>query len=61
MVKYISIERLKDKYIMAFTKGEHITITEKIDGANASIAYDESTKTLRAFSRRQELNEKNTL
>lgn len=54
--KYVDIERLKDKYAECFTKGEHITITEKIDGANASISYDSSTGKLRAFSRRRELN-----
>ena len=37
MKKYVDIERLKDKYAMAFTPGEHITITEKIDGAVALI------------------------
>lgn len=60
MIKYIDIERLKDKYAMAFTKGEHIVCQEKIDGANASIALGESG-TLRAFSRRKELNFQNTL
>lgn len=60
MKKYIDIERLKDKYASAFKAGEHITITEKVDGANASIAICEDG-TLAAFSRRQELNESNTL
>lgn len=57
--KYIDIERLKDKYTSAFKPGEHITITEKIDGANASIAVENGE--LVAFSRRQQLHEGNTL
>ena len=44
MKKYVDIERLKDKYAPAFKTGEHITITEKIDGANASIAVGEDGK-----------------
>lgn len=61
MKKYADIERLKDKYALAFTEGELITITEKIDGANASIQFDAETGTLKAFSRRQELSAENTL
>lgn len=57
--KYVDIERLKDKYAPAFKPGEHITITEKIDGANASIAVEEGK--LVAFSRRQRLSISNTL
>lgn len=59
--KYVDIERLKDKYASAFHVGEHITITEKIDGANASVAYDAEKGCLVAFSRRQMLNADNTL
>lgn len=59
--KYVDIERLKDKYAMAFKAGEHITISEKIDGANASIRYDAETGSLAAFSRRQRLTEDNNL
>lgn len=59
--KYVDIERLKESYAMAFTKGEHITVTEKIDGANAAIAYDAENNALTAFSRRNILNESNTL
>ena len=58
--KYVDIERLKDKYATAFTKGEHITITEKIDGANASI-YCNSDKTVSCCSRRQDLTLENNL
>ncbi len=60
MKKYKDIERLKDKYAPAFKTGEHITITEKIDGANASIVVNENG-TLTACSRRNELNQNNTL
>ena len=59
--KYVDIERLKDKYALAFKQGEHITVTEKIDGANASIRYNPETGSLEAFSRRNKLNEQNTL
>lgn len=59
--KYVDIERLKDKYAMAFKTGEHITVSEKIDGANASIRYDAETGSLAAFSRRQRLTEDNNL
>lgn len=59
-VKYIDIERLKDKYTAAFTPGEHITLTEKLDGSNAGIAVDEDGN-LVAFSRRRQLDESNTL
>lgn len=60
MKKYVDIERLKDKFAEAFKVGEHITITEKIDGANASIAVGEDGKLI-AFSRRNELTPENTL
>lgn len=60
MKKYVDIERLKEKFATAFTAGEHITITEKIDGANASIAVDEQGNLL-AFSRRQQLAPENPL
>jgi len=59
MKKYVDIERFKEKYALVFTKGEHITITEKVDGANASIRFDGDK--LVAFSRRQMLAEGNTL
>ena len=51
MRKYKDIERLKDKYAPAFKVGEHITLTEKLDGANASILVNEDG-TLTACSRR---------
>lgn len=60
MKKYMDIERLKDKYAVAFKAGEHITITEKIDGANASIVVNEDG-TLTACSRRNELTPQSNL
>lgn len=60
MVKrYTDIDRMKDKYALAFSKGEHITITEKIDGANASIGFEDSE--LSCYSRKQKLSPENTL
>lgn len=59
--RYMDIERLKDKYRDAFTIGEHITITEKIDGANASIRYDEKSDSLIGFSRNRQVNKENNL
>lgn len=61
MKKYLDIERCKQKYAETFNVGENIVIQEKIDGSNASIHYDEESGTLKAFSRRLELNSKNTL
>lgn len=61
MKKYIDIERCKQKYAETFNVGENIVIQEKIDGSNASIRYDEESGTLKAFSRRLELNSENTL
>lgn len=61
MKKYVDIERLKESYANAFTAGEHIVVTEKIDGANASIRFNPETGTLSAFSRRNELTAENTL
>lgn len=59
MKKYVDIERLKDKYALAFSKGEHITISEKIDGANASIGFEDGE--LSCYSRKQKLSPENTL
>lgn len=61
MKKYLDIERCKQKYAETFNVGENIVIQEKIDGSNASIRYDEESGTLKAFSRRLELNSENTL
>ena len=40
--------------------GDLITVTEKLDGANASISID-SNKNIKVFSRNNELNSENTL
>lgn len=61
MKKYLDIERCKQKYAETFNVGENVVIQEKIDGSNASIRYDEESGTLKAFSRRLELNSENTL
>ena len=59
MKKYVDIERAKESNMAAFTEGEHITVTEKCDGANASLRYADG-KVL-AFSRRQQLSPDNDL
>lgn len=61
MKKYMDIERLKVKYENCFQIGEEITVSEKVDGSNASFTYDPETDTILAFSRRNLLNETNTL
>lgn len=58
---YVDIERLKDKYAEGFKPGEHITITEKIDGSNGSFCWDTEVNTLAVFSRRRQLDQSNTL
>lgn len=42
-----------------FEVGDHIHVTEKIDGANASVVYN--NQALHAFSRKEELHSGNTL
>lgn len=59
--KYLDIERLKEKYALAFTENENIVVQVKIDGANSSIAYDEDEDCLVAFSRKKQLTPENTL
>lgn len=61
MKKYVDIERMKEKYFEAFSAGENITVSVKIDGANASFTYDPDTASNKAFSRKTELDESNTL
>ena len=58
---YMDIERLKPAFADGFEKGDFIVIQEKIDGANFSIRYDPETDTVKAFSRKTELNEMNNL
>lgn len=59
--KYMDIQRLQVKYADVFTPGEHVVISEKIDGANSSFTYNKETDSAVAFSRKQELSETNTL
>ena len=59
--KYMDIERLKDKYVNGFQKGDYIVVQEKVDGANFSIRYDEETDSIRAFSRKKILDLGNNL
>lgn len=59
--KFMDIERLKDKYVDGFRKGDYIIVQEKIDGANFSIRYDEETDTIASFSRKNFLNFENNL
>ena len=72
MKHFIDIENLRDETVdlggitrerndQAFFKGDTISITEKVDGSNASIRYDTETGKLVAFSRKQELTFGNTL
>lgn len=44
-----------------FVVGDNIQITTKIDGANASISWDETTQSLEIFSRTNLLNNSNSL
>ncbi|MCM1223562.1 MAG: RNA ligase family protein, partial [Lachnospiraceae bacterium] len=59
--KYIDIQRLKPSFSDSFEKGDNIVVQEKIDGANFSIRYDESDNSVKAFSRKTELNVANNL
>ena len=61
MKKYRDIERLKEKNYYLFETGEHITITEKIDGANCSIRYDADNDCIVAQSRNNILTPENNL
>lgn len=57
----MDIERLKDKYIDGFQKGDYIVVQEKIDGANFSFGYDETTDGIKSCSRNRELGLGNNL
>lgn len=57
----MDIERLKDKHVEGFQKGDYIVVQEKIDGANFSIRYNEETDSIKAFSRKKILDFKNNL
>ncbi len=57
--RYMEIERIRDDYEAGFRAGDLVQISEKIDGSNGAVQYDATTKTLTAFSRNRQLNEKN--
>lgn len=60
MKKYMDIVRLGQKTTVGvLNEGDYITITEKIDGANASFKKENSI--IKAYSRNTELNEENNL
>lgn len=59
--KYMDIERLKDRYVDGFQKGDYIVVQEKIDCANFSIRYDKETDTIQSFSRKKVLDLGNNL
>lgn len=59
--KYMDIERLKDKYVDGFQKGDYIVVQEKIDGANFSIRYNEEEDAITSFSRKNILDFSNNL
>lgn len=61
MHKYSDIQRVKPAYVDVFSTGEHITITEKVDGSSAAFFYDKNTDSLKANSRNVLLDENNTL
>lgn len=59
--KYMDIERLKPAFAEGFEVGDDIVIQEKIDGANFSIRYDKEDNSIKAFSRKKELDFSNNL
>jgi len=52
---------LRDRNTKAFYPGCVIQITEKFDGSNFCVAWDEETEELKCFSRKKELDFQNTL
>lgn len=57
----MDIERLKPIFAEGFEVGDDIVIQEKIDGANFSIRYDKDDNSIKAFSRKRELDFSNNL
>ena len=45
-IKYISINRIKEKFELKFRKGDKIVVQEKIDGSNIAVRYDSETDTV---------------
>lgn len=62
-IQHIRLEdtEIKRNNVSAFHPGDHILIQEKFDGSCACMAYDAGSGEMTAFSRRQELDVKNTL
>ena len=58
---YIDIQAFETKFADAFSKGDHIVIQEKLDGANSSFQYDTESDSLISFSRKNMLTSSNTL
>lgn len=62
MKEYMKITRMGHRSSRnILQKGIHITVTEKIDGANASFKLANDYKTILCFSRTKELDEKENL
>lgn len=61
MKHYKDIRVFIDRYAESFHKGDIISVTEKIDGANASFCLSDDGTELLAMSRKQVLDFKNTL
>lgn len=61
MKHYIDIQRLQVKYSDFVSVGDEIVVEEKVDGANASFTYNPDADKIVAYSRRNALNETNTL
>lgn len=73
MKHFIDIENLREQNIQldsgtvrksnagAFHVGDEIHVSCKVDGSNASFRYNEETGKLDVFSRKRELDYKNTL
>lgn len=59
--KYMDIEVLHPSFSHGFERGDYIVVQEKIDGANFSIRYNAEDNTIRAFSRKKELDFGNDL
>ena len=70
MTKFINIERARIRdfeiadgvvlksNVSAFVPGDHVQVTEKIDGANSSITYDPGMRHIDCFSSNKQVSEK---
>ena len=59
--KFMDIERFKTSFSDGFSVGDHIQMSEKIDGANAAIRYDTDNDCIIAQSRKNILGLGNNL